>query len=80
MCCMQKQIFTGRSGWSAIAKGQRLSADGRSKAVQAFWALHVEAMIWGGMSVCHYATVHRLSEHSLREWRALIEAGDVPSE
>ena len=37
-------------------KGQSPSADGRSKAVQAFWAMHVKAMTWSGMSVCRYAT------------------------
>jgi hypothetical protein len=61
-------------------KGQPLSADGRSKAVQAFWAMHVEAMTWSGMGVRDYATAHHLSEHSLRRWRDLIAADEMPNE
>jgi hypothetical protein len=33
----------------------KLSSDARSRAVQAFWAMHVEAMTWSGMSVRAYA-------------------------
>ena len=56
---------------------RRLSADKRNQAVQAFWAMHVEAMTWCGMSVCDYADAHRLSPYSLRRWRDLIDAGEV---
>ena len=55
----------------------RLSADMRSKAVQAYWAMHVEAMTWAGMSAQAYAKAHRLSLHSLKRWRDLLESGDV---
>lgn len=55
----------------------RLSTGMRSKAVQAFWAMHVEAMTWCGMSVMAYAKAHGLSEHSLRRWRNLLDAGEV---
>lgn len=55
----------------------RLSSDMRSKAVQAFWAMHVEAMTWCGMSAQIYAKAHRLSLHSLKRWRGLLEAGEL---
>jgi transposase-like protein len=55
----------------------RLSTDVRSKAVQAYWAMHVEAMTWAGMSAQAYAKAHRLSSHSLKRWRSLFEVGDV---
>ena len=55
----------------------RLSTDMRSKAVQAYWAMHVEAMTWAGMSAQAYAKAHRLSLHSLKRWRSLFEVGDV---
>jgi hypothetical protein len=45
----------------------------RSKAVQAFWAMHVEAMTWCGMSAESYAKAHHLSLHSLTRWRGLLE-------
>ena len=55
----------------------RLSTDMRSKAVQAYWAMHIEAMTWCGMSAQAYAKAHRLSMHSLKRWRLLLEAGEV---
>ena len=55
----------------------RLSTDMRSKAVQAYWAMHVEAMTWAGMSAQAYAKAHHLSLHSLKRWRSLFEVGDV---
>lgn len=58
-------------------KGKPLSSDRRSKAVQAFWAMHVEALNWSGMSVTHYATALDISAHSLRLWRDLFDAEAV---
>jgi hypothetical protein len=55
----------------------RLSTDMPSKAVQAYWAMHVEAMTWAGMSAQAYAKAHHLSLHSLKRWRSLFEVGDV---
>ena len=55
----------------------RLSTDMRSKAVQAYWAMHVEAVTWAGMSAQAYAKAHHLSLHSLKRWRSLFEVGDV---
>jgi DNA-binding CsgD family transcriptional regulator/transposase-like protein len=45
-----------------------------SIAVEAFWAMHVEAMTWSGMAAKHYAAVHNISEISLRRWRDLLES------
>ena len=55
-------------------KGKPLSTGQRSKAVQAFWAMHVEALNWSGMSVTHYALALDISAHSLRRWRDLFDA------
>ena len=51
--------------------------DMRSRAVQAFWAMHVEALNWSGMSVRDYATALLLSPWSLRKWRDRLDAGEV---
>lgn len=56
---------------------RRRSTDNRNRAVKAFWAMHVEAMTWCGLSVGDYATAHRLSANSLRRWRDLLDAGEV---
>ncbi|MCP2218432.1 IS66 family insertion sequence element accessory protein TnpA [Bradyrhizobium elkanii] len=55
----------------------RLSTDMRSKAVQAYWAMHVEAMNWSGMGLQAYAWAHGISRYSLRRWRDLIDANEV---
>jgi transposase-like protein len=55
----------------------KLSAGARSRAVQAFWAMHVEAMTWSGMSMRAYAKSHGISHHLLRRWRERIEANEV---
>ncbi|MHC2332780.1 IS66 family insertion sequence element accessory protein TnpA [Bradyrhizobium sp. USDA 4454] len=55
----------------------KLSSDARSRAVQAFWAMHVEAMTWSGMSVRAYAKAHGLSRFALQRWLNLIEANEV---
>ncbi|AWC23636.1 transposase [Aminobacter sp. DSM 101952] len=64
-----------------IRKRQRrhfaVSTDVRSKAVQAFWAMHVEAMNWSGMGVREYAAALQLSPYSLRRWRDRFEDGEV---
>jgi Transposase len=49
----------------------------RSIAVQAFWAMHVEAMTWSGLTATHYAAAHRVSAVSLRRWRDILESGEV---
>src|SRR5207247_5548448 len=46
-----------------------VSTDTQSRAVQAFWAMHVEAMNWSGMGVREYAAALSLSPYALRKWR-----------
>ncbi|WP_063693976.1 IS66-like element accessory protein TnpA [Bradyrhizobium stylosanthis] len=55
----------------------KLSSDARSRAVQAFWAMHVEAMTWSGRSVRAYAKAHGLSRFALQRWRDLINTNEV---
>jgi len=54
-----------------------ISTDKRSRAVQAFWAMHVEALIWSGMGVREYAAALRLSPTSLRKWRDRLMDGEM---
>jgi transposase-like protein len=54
-----------------------VSTDIRSRAVQAFWAMHVEAMNWSGMAVREYAASLQLSPTSLRKWRDRFENAEV---
>lgn len=49
----------------------------RSKAVQAFWAMHVEAMTWSGMNLRGYARALGISPYSLRRWRDRFDANEV---
>ena len=58
-------------------KAPRWSKDARSRAVQAYWAMHVEALTWSGLSFANYAKALRLCEKSLRRWRARLETGEV---
>jgi transposase-like protein len=60
-----------RGGPAALCKSKR------SVAVQAFWALHIEALTWSGMAAAHYAAAHHISANSLRRWRDLLESGEV---
>jgi len=53
-------------------KGGKLTTDRRNRAAQAFWAMHVEALNWSGMSVREYAKALGISQFSLRRWRDLI--------
>jgi hypothetical protein len=55
----------------------RVSQDSRQRATQAFWAMHVEAWQWSGLPLRDYCSTLRLSSHSLRRWRNLIEAEQV---
>ena len=58
-------------------KAPRWSKDARSRAVQAFWAMHVEAQTWSGLSFANYASALRLPEKSLRRWRERLETGEL---
>jgi transposase-like protein len=60
-----------------IRRRYAVSTDMRNRAVQAFWAMHVEAMTWSGMSVRDYATALFLSPTSLRKWRDRLDDGEV---
>lgn len=53
------------------------NTDVRNKALQAFWAMHVEAMNWSGMGLSEYASAMFLSPHSLRCWRNRLDDGEV---
>jgi transposase-like protein len=54
-----------------------VSGDKRNKAVQAFWAMHVEALNWSGVSAKDYAAAHHISVYSLRTWRARMDAAPL---
>lgn len=54
-----------------------VSTDIRSRAIQAFWAMHVEAMNWSGMAVREYAASLQLSPTSLRKWRDRLDDGTL---
>lgn len=54
-----------------------VSTDERNRALQAFWAMHVEAMNWSGMGVREYAATFRLSPTSLRKWCDRLAEGDA---
>lgn len=55
-------------------RAKTLSAGKRSKAVQAFWAMHVEAWQWSGLNASAYAKVHHLTRQTLVKWRDQLEA------
>jgi transposase-like protein len=54
-----------------------VSGDKRNKAVQAFWAMHVEALNWSGLTAKDYANAHHISIYSLRTWRARLDAAPL---
>lgn len=58
-------------------KRMPLSKSSRNRAVQGFWAMHVEALRWSNLSVRVYAAAHQLSPHSLYRWCRLIDSGEV---
>jgi len=54
-----------------------VSGNRRNKAVQAFWAMHVEALNWSGATAKDYAAAHHISVYSLRTWRARLDAAPL---
>jgi transposase-like protein len=54
-----------------------ISTDVRHRGMQAFWAMHVEAMNWSGMGVREYAAALSLSPSALRTWRDRLDQGKV---
>ena len=67
----------GKSGKRSQRPRYSVRTDTRSRALQAFWAMHVEAMNWAGMGVREYASGLRLSPYALRKWRDRIENAEV---
>ncbi|MGH6836552.1 MAG: IS66 family insertion sequence element accessory protein TnpA [Methylocella sp.] len=51
-----------------------VSRNKQNKAVQAFWAMHVEAMNWSGVNAKDYAAAHHISIYTLRTWRSRLDA------
>ena len=49
----------------------------RNRALQAFCAMHVEAMNWSGMGVREYAAALWLSPYALRTWRDRVDEGKL---
>jgi hypothetical protein len=47
-----------------------------NRAVQAFWAMHVEALDWCGPTTREYAGAHRLSWWSLKTWHKRLATGE----
>jgi len=54
-----------------------ISTNERNRGMQAFWAMHVEAMNWSGMGVREYVAALSLSPYALRKWRDRLDEGDV---
>lgn len=54
-----------------------VSANVRNRALQAFWAMHVEAMNWSGMGVREYAAALSLSPYALRKWRDRLDESEA---
>ena len=54
-----------------------VSRNNQNKAVQAFWAMHVEAMNWSGATAKDYAAAHHISVYTLRTWRARLDAAPL---
>lgn len=67
----------GKKGKRRQKRHYAVSTDIRSRAIQAFWAMHVEAMNWSGMGVREYAASFQLSPTSLRKWRDRFENAEV---
>jgi transposase-like protein len=54
-----------------------ISTDERNRGMQAFWAMHVEAMNWSGMGVREYAAALSLSPYALRKWRDRLDEAEA---
>jgi len=67
----------GKNGKRRQKRRYAVSTDIRSRAIQAFWAMDVEAMNWSGMGVREYAASFQLSPTSLRKWRDRFENAEV---
>jgi hypothetical protein len=54
-----------------------VSMDKRNKAVQVFWAMHVEALNWSGVSAKDYAAGHHISVYTLHSLHARLDAAPL---
>jgi transposase-like protein len=54
-----------------------VSTDMQRRGLQAYWAMHIEAMNWSGMSIREYAAALYLSPTSLRKWRDQLENSEA---
>lgn len=61
----------------SIKRYRRTTPEKRRQATQAFWAMHIEAWQWSGLPLRDYSSALRLSPHSLKRWRNLIESEEV---
>ena len=66
-------VLTEKEKRPGFGRHHPSSRSARSKAVQAFWAMHVETMLWSGFSAQAYAKAHNLCASTLREWRIRFE-------
>lgn len=72
----RRNLEKGRSSKrQSVRFGAR--TDTRSRAVQAFWAMHLEALNWSGMSLRQYASALNLSRHAMQTWRRRHEDGEL---
>jgi transposase-like protein len=77
--CELRRKERGRQREETAQPRSRFGArtDMRSRAIQAFWAMHVEALNWSGMSTGEYASALLLLPWALRKWRARFDDGEV---
>lgn len=76
--CRQKKIEAQEKCRKKRARLRfSVSTDGRRRALQAFWAMHIEAMNWSGMGLREYAAALDLSPTSLRKWRDHLEENET---
>ena len=59
---------------SRRTRRQPLARARRSLAVEAFWAMHVEALNWSNVTAAEYAKAHRIDATCLRLWRRRFDA------
>ena len=74
---LRAEMLRGERRKLRYQKHSPLSTDKRNKAVQAFWAMHVEAQEWSGMSARSYARTHHISHYTLNKWRKRMAANEV---
>ena len=66
-----KRLPTRRTRRQPLARARR------SFAVEAFWAMHVEALNWSNVTAAEYAKAHRIDASCLRLWRRRFDANPL---